>query len=169
MVNRYAAICIACTHLRFGPNSGKCDACPHGIPEDIASGTFDHREPRKGDNGIRFKVRASGGGPELVHHVFSTVATHHCPPHRRTSSFVKIKIAEPHSLITRNPSPGGFQADPYPHAFLLLGPRYTPDPEALGLPLRVPPARDKISLTEDACRSRLARSGARLRAKVSTS
>jgi hypothetical protein len=30
---------------------------PHGIPDDIAYGTFHHREPHVGDNGIRFKLQ----------------------------------------------------------------------------------------------------------------
>jgi hypothetical protein len=58
MVNRYAAICIACERLRFRQQGGYCAAFPHGIPDDIAFGMFDHREGHEGDNGVRFKLRA---------------------------------------------------------------------------------------------------------------
>jgi hypothetical protein len=58
MVNRYTAICIACDRLRFGSEGGRCDTFSHGIPDDIAYGMFDHREPHVGDNGVQFKLRA---------------------------------------------------------------------------------------------------------------
>lgn len=44
--------CITCQHY-WG--AGKCDAFEEGIPEQIASGEYDHTEPHKGDKGIQFE------------------------------------------------------------------------------------------------------------------
>ena len=42
--------CATCkNHI---PYSFTCKAYPNGIPEEIRSGNWDHREPYKGDNGI---------------------------------------------------------------------------------------------------------------------
>jgi hypothetical protein len=32
----------------------RCEAFPDGIPKQISYGGFDHREPFKGDHGLRF-------------------------------------------------------------------------------------------------------------------
>ena len=45
--------CFVCT--RYGTDNGKCQAFPDGIPEKILFMEHDHREPYKGDNGIRFE------------------------------------------------------------------------------------------------------------------
>jgi hypothetical protein len=47
------AICIACVRARW---DGTCDAFPEGVPDDIAFGMFDHREPHPGDHGLRFEL-----------------------------------------------------------------------------------------------------------------
>lgn len=44
-------ICWRCKH-RYG---WSCKAYPEGIPEPIFNEEHDHREPYKGDNGIRFE------------------------------------------------------------------------------------------------------------------
>lgn len=51
--------CSGCVHLHQydsemnGPPS--CNAFPHGIPQEILWGAFDHRLPHDGDNGIRYQ------------------------------------------------------------------------------------------------------------------
>ena len=45
-------LCNECVHLSEG---GTCAAFPGGIPVEIVTGQHDHREPYKGDGGIRFE------------------------------------------------------------------------------------------------------------------
>ncbi len=45
--------CLTCKHYR---GLWECEAFPDGIPEVISSGDHDHREPFKGDNGIRWEA-----------------------------------------------------------------------------------------------------------------
>jgi hypothetical protein len=47
--------CPVCKHLDMSKEYLACDAFPDGIPEKILTGDIDHREPYKGDNGIRFE------------------------------------------------------------------------------------------------------------------
>ena len=44
--------CLQCKHYE---GAWRCWAFPDGIPREIESGENDHREPYKGDNGIRFE------------------------------------------------------------------------------------------------------------------
>ena len=44
--------CITCEHYQMG---GQCKAYPRGIPEKILEGELSHKEPQKGDRGIRYK------------------------------------------------------------------------------------------------------------------
>lgn len=44
--------CITCEHYR---GQWTCAAFPKKIPAEIASGEHDHREPFKGDGGIRWE------------------------------------------------------------------------------------------------------------------
>ena len=46
------APCLICVHYR---GLQKCDAFPEQIPAKILLWEHDHREPYKGDNGIRFE------------------------------------------------------------------------------------------------------------------
>lgn len=63
-------ICDACERLRQRANPDAvtsadrylpyCDAFNAGIPAEIYLGGLDHRDPRPGDGGIRFVMRAGG-------------------------------------------------------------------------------------------------------------
>ncbi len=58
-----APMCLECVHYnqqsidRLG-----CKAYPRAIPAAIIKGEHDHRQPYKGDNGIRFKARPKTQG-----------------------------------------------------------------------------------------------------------
>ena len=45
--------CLDCKHLN--DNMTTCKAFKEGIPVKILTGGFDHTQPFKGDNGIRFE------------------------------------------------------------------------------------------------------------------
>jgi len=63
--------CLRCRNLQgFAPSPNPlpdvedngvcvCRAFPKGIPEDIGSGTYDHRNPHEGDGGIRWQPLTS--------------------------------------------------------------------------------------------------------------
>lgn len=44
--------CVSCIHYDY---ANLCAAFPAGIPEEIMDGTFDHRRPYPGDQGIRWE------------------------------------------------------------------------------------------------------------------
>jgi excisionase family DNA binding protein len=46
--------CYDCIHFREA-KSGKCDAFPDQIPEQLWSGEFQHDKPFPGDRGLRFR------------------------------------------------------------------------------------------------------------------
>ena len=48
--------CGDCKHFhRDKPEQYRCDAFPQGIPDEILLSEHDHKEPFKGDHGIRFE------------------------------------------------------------------------------------------------------------------
>jgi hypothetical protein len=49
------AQCRICIHFLNTKDIACCIAFPNGIPIDILTGSFDHRNAYKNDNGIRFK------------------------------------------------------------------------------------------------------------------
>lgn len=55
-------MCVLCARFDWGntPNM-TCESYVTRIPKEILDGTHDHREPYKGDNGIRFlAIRGAG-------------------------------------------------------------------------------------------------------------
>ena len=53
--------CLKCRHYYEGEDEySECPGFPDGIPEDILSGEFDHREPYPGDRGYRFEKYVPG-------------------------------------------------------------------------------------------------------------
>ena len=49
--------CAYCARFQA---AGECDAFPCGIPDEIYDGTFDHRQPYSGDNGLRWIPNGEG-------------------------------------------------------------------------------------------------------------
>lgn len=57
-----SVLCASCVHLE--PDL-TCKAFPDGIPDAIADGDADHREPYTGDQGVRFEQHPRVTSPEL--------------------------------------------------------------------------------------------------------
>lgn len=55
--------CFRCRHF-IDDRRFTCGAFPDGIPDPILVGEHDHREPYKGDHGIRFEPTAMPKEPE---------------------------------------------------------------------------------------------------------
>jgi len=51
--------CLGCKHFKGGVEGMYCNAFPEEkgktIPHEILTGEFDHKEPFKGDGGIRYE------------------------------------------------------------------------------------------------------------------
>lgn len=52
--------CWTCAHKT--PGSKTCKAFPQGIPAAIARGDVSHKQPYRGDNGIRYTPARKGMG-----------------------------------------------------------------------------------------------------------
>jgi len=52
-------ICLLCGHLFQQEGALRCAAFPDGVPLQIAHNRADHRQPFKGDGGLRFEPVAS--------------------------------------------------------------------------------------------------------------
>ena len=51
-------LCATCKHFRDDvEDENVCEAFPDGIPEEIITDEFDHREPHPDDNGIQYEPR----------------------------------------------------------------------------------------------------------------
>ncbi len=46
-------MCLYCARRLRSPSG--CEAFPLGIPTDVLSGQFDHRQPHDGDGGLTFE------------------------------------------------------------------------------------------------------------------
>jgi hypothetical protein len=55
MVVGPSPLCLRCVHFHeWNENGFTCRAFPHGIPDDIVYGGFNHNKPFRGDHGILF-------------------------------------------------------------------------------------------------------------------
>lgn len=54
--------CLTCKHYL---GIQECDAFPGGIPQEIYTGEYDHREPFPGDGGVRWEATDEGAA-ELI-------------------------------------------------------------------------------------------------------
>lgn len=63
-----APICGACART---DDMETCEAFPEGIPQSILENKVDHRQPIKGDSGLRFVQDTTK--PDLPHDVFDTL------------------------------------------------------------------------------------------------
>jgi len=63
--------CLKCSHFKKIEDEHwfKCEAFPHGIPNQIIYGRHDHRQKYQGDNGIRFEPKAQRDAGELKEHM----------------------------------------------------------------------------------------------------
>lgn len=59
-----APMCFYCVHLGVDRVPG-CAAFPDGIPDDILSNDFDHRNPHKGDHGIQYEAADPNNEPPV--------------------------------------------------------------------------------------------------------
>jgi hypothetical protein len=62
-----AVLCYVCEHFNFGV--GNCKAFPRGIPIEIKTMKYDHRQPFNGDHGVQWapdRKRILGENDEVL-------------------------------------------------------------------------------------------------------
>ena len=58
MIDPKMEVYLGCEYCIHYTGAGRCKAFPTSIPLSIAMGSYDHRNPWPGDNGIRFEPKA---------------------------------------------------------------------------------------------------------------
>jgi TDG/mug DNA glycosylase family protein len=70
MTYRFDVLCWTCKHFIDEVGNWHCPAFPGGIPEEILSGSYDHRSPVEGDHGIHYSPKGEGLPDILDYNLF---------------------------------------------------------------------------------------------------